>query len=90
METLLRQQGKVAISGYGEEWDCLEWQRYEKKDVHVPIEGGEHKGRTEVLWCNYDAAEHGSAYYDSMSIADQYDKKSGLGPAESSMPSLFD
>ena len=55
---LLLQVGQVAISGYGSEWNHLNWQRHEK-ECFVYM-AGEHakngaRPRTEVLWTNYDA-----------------------------------
>ena len=52
------QHGRVAVSGYGEEWDHLGWQRHEKI---VPFRGyyttrrtlAAPGPRTEVLWTNY-------------------------------------
>ena len=32
-ETLLAQQGKVAVSGYGDEWDSLGWERHEHHTI---------------------------------------------------------
>ena len=65
LAALLRQQrGKVAISGYGDEWDHLGWQRHEKKVTFAPM-GQHHAGmgkgdvRTEVLWTNFDPVESG-------------------------------
>jgi len=57
MEKILkRQKGRVAISGYGEEWDCLGWHRHEFKKQHTVLMAKgvrETQDRTEVLWCNY-------------------------------------
>ena len=58
-EALMMQKGRVAISGYAQEWDFLGWQRHEKEVAwgginrangtsHVPA-----GTRTEVLWTNY-------------------------------------
>ena len=54
------QEGKVAISGYGEEWDYLGWERHEynTKSTVKFVEDedtGKKRGlrRTEVLWTNY-------------------------------------
>ena len=55
-EILLKQSGRVAISGYGKEWDHLGWH---KEELEVPyIHVGEHTDnlaevRTECLWMNY-------------------------------------
>ena len=49
-EALLAQRGRVAVSGYGQEWDHLGWERHEWSTLRVAI-GSDHKaGRTEVLW----------------------------------------
>ena len=55
---LLAQRGRVAISGYDDEWDRLGWRREERTwregaNLHKPRE------RTEVLWMNYDGAADG-------------------------------
>ena len=55
-DSLLSQQGEVAISGYGDEWEHLNWQRHELESWIVS--NGANKisePRTEVLWTNYDA-----------------------------------
>ena len=61
-ELFLAQKGKVAISGYGEEWDCLGWERHEWKTRAYPLSDLEyHKkqdwSRVEVLWCNYKVGD---------------------------------
>lgn len=66
---------RMAISGYGTEWDHLDWYRYEKKDTFSDISRGTHSERTEVLWCNYDARKEGSAFWDAMSISDRFEEK---------------
>ena len=48
--------GKVAISGYGDEWNKLGWYRYEKADSFSDIKTAVHSKRVEVLWTNYDAS----------------------------------
>ena len=60
-DLLLAQEGLVAVSGYGEEWDGLGWHRHECPSVH----GGRKTARIwsadqrrEILWTNYDPAEH--------------------------------
>lgn len=51
------QQGQVAISGYGDEWDGLGWRRKERPAAVAGI-GKQSKRkadpRTEVLWLNFD------------------------------------
>ena len=54
--SLSAQQGRVAVSGYGDEWDHLGWERHEHKTITNT--GGSTKGtlkreRVEVLWTNY-------------------------------------
>ena len=55
---LLRQQGRVAVSGYGEEWDHLNWEKYTKRTI-APRGGSRHNEtapkKTECLWTNYIA-----------------------------------
>ena len=77
-DVLLRMQGSIAVSGYGTEWDHLDWVRYEKKDAFTGMSKGTqgtYSERTEVLWCNYDARKEGSAFWDSMSISDRFEEK---------------
>ena len=53
--TLKEQKGRVAISGYGDEWDSLGWVRNEY-DTFLQAMGrldGSRPPRTEVLWTNY-------------------------------------
>ena len=62
-DVLWRQKGKVAISGYNDEWDDLDWQRHEFKTFFSSLgTTPEHKAveRVEVLWTNYDATMQGS------------------------------
>ena len=51
-------KGKVAISGYNDEWDSLGWERHEFKTTTNKWRGRKsglvHKPRTEVLWTNYE------------------------------------
>ena len=58
-EALLSQTGSVAVSGYGDEWQHLGWQRHEKESWTT--RWGEHAGpaqaRTEVLWTNYEVSD---------------------------------
>ena len=57
-EALRVQKGRVAVSGYGEEWDHLKWQRHERKSS-IATAGANQIGeeRIEVLWTNYDPQE---------------------------------
>lgn len=54
------QKGNVAISGYGDTWDHLGWERHEKKAI-VTLQGEfayrKSPKRTEVLWTNYNVPE---------------------------------
>ena len=64
VEVLRRCRGAVAVSGYNDEWDALDWRRVEYP-VFTPVgHGPSHAGgigsgmkRTEVLWCNYPAPQ---------------------------------
>ena len=63
-EAVQAQAGKVAISGYGSEWDHLGWQRHERATTFLGVgkmiaQGAQH--RIEVLWTNYDADVEGAA-----------------------------
>ena len=63
-DLLAAQKGRVAISGYGDEWDSLGWRRSELADRHRPI--GVHSGapaspRREVFWTNFSPAGDGGA-----------------------------
>ena len=58
-DTFQSLRGKVAISGYADEWDHLDWHRHEwttkaPKINYVQRYHEEDWGRTEVLWTNYD------------------------------------
>lgn len=53
-DVLRGQAGRVAISGYGSEWDHLGWRRYEHSAHRVtPGVPGPGAERVEVLWTNY-------------------------------------
>jgi len=60
-ELLARQQGFVAISGYGDEWDRLGWRRHERRKrlLFKPDKAGGR--RIEVLWTNYDPHDSAEA-----------------------------
>ena len=45
--------GRAAISGYGDEWDHLGWQRHERSTLRV-TPGRNADARVEVLWTNYE------------------------------------
>lgn len=54
VELYQAQTGKVAISGYGSEWDDLGWQRHEFETTFTDgTKGKPGDARTEVLWTNY-------------------------------------
>ena len=58
-DLLAAQAGRVAVSGYGDEWDALGWHRSELETIHRPI--GLHSRasanpRREVLWTNFEPA----------------------------------
>ena len=57
IEALQAQKGRVAVSGYNDEWDELGWRRAERT---VALHAGNKSNnrsrrRTEVLWMNYPA-----------------------------------
>ena len=52
-DVLKAQQSKVAISGYNDEWDELDWERHELDVPFAHGQKGEQPRRTEVLWTNY-------------------------------------
>ena len=60
-EVMKAQKGRVAVSGYGEEWDHLKWQRHERKSS-IKTNGANQisEDRIEVLWTNYDPNEIGN------------------------------
>lgn len=52
LELLQAQRGKVAVSGFDDEWDELGWMRHEReKSVNVTLA---RTRRLEVLWTNYE------------------------------------
>ena len=58
-EALIAQKGRVAISGYADDWDKLSWNRVEKSVSVSANAQGRRAGKpsiraTEVLWTNYD------------------------------------
>ena len=55
LDTLKRQTGRVAVSGYNDDWDELGWHRHEFDTVGTMLGGS--KPTTEVLWTNYEAAQ---------------------------------
>ena len=62
-DALLEQQGRVLISGYGDEWDHLGWERHEYTThtlkASLAAKGDGAIQRTEVAWSNYHAEQKG-------------------------------
>ena len=61
-EVLSRQKGRVAVSGFGEEWDMLGWERHECRGTSCGTPSNDPKlatVRVEVLWTNYPATAQG-------------------------------
>ena len=56
-EALLAQQGRAAISGYGDEWDHLGWERHERAEEINPSIGSQRTVRKDVLWTNYEPVQ---------------------------------
>ena len=55
-DSLKAVKGKCAVSGYGNEWDVLGWERHEMGAVsHIAPHMA--SGRTEVLWTNYEPSQ---------------------------------
>ena len=52
LATLRRQSGRVAVSGYNDDWDELGWERHEYQTHGMRLDG--FSKRTEVLWTNYE------------------------------------
>ena len=50
---LRAQRGRVAISGYGHDWDALGWERREHRSYFAGPTLNADTSRTEVLWCNF-------------------------------------
>ena len=55
-DTLAKQRGRVAISGYGDDWDCLGWRStsFESMVRVYSAASMKAKPRIEKLWMNYD------------------------------------
>ena len=53
IELLRAQRGDVAISGYGDTYECLGWERHEHRTLFRAIARGHGQRRTEVLWRNF-------------------------------------
>ena len=60
-EALLAQQGRVAVSGYNDEWDHLGWRSESfPTSANVVVSGTNARlPRTEKLWMNYDPPQRG-------------------------------
>ena len=53
--------GRVAISGYGDAWDHLDWRRTERPTwTPLATGGAQVRHRCEVLWTNFDPPTQGS------------------------------
>ena len=62
-DVLKAQTGRVAVSGYGKEWDHLGWRRHTHETVRHTPGVAEMSPRTEVLWTNYDPARQGQRLF---------------------------
>ena len=61
-QLLQSQKGRVEISGYGDEWDHLGWEKHEY-DIHfVGLGSGGSSRRVECLWVNYDVEVQGTLF----------------------------
>ena len=63
-EVLRRQKSLTAVSGYGNEWDHLDWPtRLERKSrIHLPNDRNQERVRVEVLWANGPLLEQGNLF----------------------------
>ena len=64
VELLKAQKGKVALSGYGDEWDMLGWEKHQK-ETYTPLgttkeANAKVSNRTESVWCNYKPVHQGA------------------------------
>ena len=62
LEAVLKaQRGKVAVSGYGSDWDCLGWRSEELPAIATVYNEGEQSAmpRVERLWMNYEPWDRG-------------------------------
>ena len=59
-DALRAQRGRVAVSGYGDEWDCLGWERCEHRAYATLAHTGNSTARTEVLWTNFAPVRQGA------------------------------
>ena len=55
-EVLRRQRGACAVSGYADEWDCLDWRRFAFPTT-VALSDGRRREREEVVWANFAPPE---------------------------------
>ena len=55
IELLRAQRGDVAISGSGDIYDCLGWERHEHRTTFRGIATGRGRPRAEVLWRNFSS-----------------------------------
>ena len=63
-EVLKRQTGLVVVSGYGNEWDHLDWPvRLEYRSrLHLPNDGCQERVKVEVVWANQPLLEQGKLF----------------------------
>ena len=63
-DMVLRQKGRVYISGYRDEWDDLDFHRYELDVKFQGIGTGLDEPRTEVLWSNTERTDYNMGLFD--------------------------
>ena len=73
LRELLKQpdnRARIAISSYGQTYDCLGWFRHEKPVKTPSANGADHinKSRTEVLWTNYKPESTAAPLFDSLEV----------------------
>ena len=68
-EVLSFHKGAIAISGYGNEWDHLGWEKHEYATFSMFQSAGDNK-RTEVVWTNFTREESKTtlSLFDSMDM----------------------
>ena len=69
IELLQAQKGDVAISGYDDQFDKLDWIRHETQNVFNAMNvSGQNKtgNRTEVLWTNFEPKPGGGTTYNDI------------------------
>ena len=50
---LLQCKGRVAVSGYNDDWNHLGWVRHEHRTTHTSMSSKRGIAKTEVLWANF-------------------------------------